>query len=72
MLVLSVLDDNAVNSISLVFFQVWDNMIIESALKTFYGSDISIMIQTIQRNITVIVYLIFLFIYSNDGDTQHR
>ncbi|XP_061367685.1 endonuclease 4-like isoform X1 [Gastrolobium bilobum] len=31
---------------------VWDNMIIESALKTFYGSDLSIMIQAIQRNIT--------------------
>lgn len=31
---------------------VWDNMIIESALKTFYGSDLSVMIQAIQRNIT--------------------
>ncbi|XP_057419977.1 endonuclease 4-like [Lotus japonicus] len=31
---------------------VWDDMIIESALKTFYGSDLSIMIQAIQRNIT--------------------
>ncbi|XP_059623277.1 endonuclease 4 [Cornus florida] len=31
---------------------VWDNMIIESALKTFYGSDLAIMIQAIQRNIT--------------------
>ncbi|KAK7319620.1 hypothetical protein RJT34_04343 [Clitoria ternatea] len=31
---------------------VWDNMIIQSALKTFYGSDLSVMIQAIQRNIT--------------------
>uniref|UniRef100_A0A5B7B4Q8 Aspergillus nuclease S1 n=2 Tax=Davidia involucrata TaxID=16924 RepID=A0A5B7B4Q8_DAVIN len=30
---------------------VWDNMIIESALKTFYGSDLAIMIEAIQRNI---------------------
>jgi len=35
-------------------FQVWDNMIIESALKNFYGSDLSTMIQAIQRNISVI------------------
>ncbi|KEH31142.1 S1/P1 nuclease family protein [Medicago truncatula] len=33
---------------------VWDNMIIESALKKFYGSDLSTMIQAIQRNISVI------------------
>ncbi|KAL2343969.1 hypothetical protein Fmac_005254 [Flemingia macrophylla] len=31
---------------------VWDDMIIQSAVKTFYGSDLSIMIQAIQRNIT--------------------
>uniref|UniRef100_A0A7N0TRU1 Aspergillus nuclease S1 n=1 Tax=Kalanchoe fedtschenkoi TaxID=63787 RepID=A0A7N0TRU1_KALFE len=31
---------------------VWDNMIIDSALKTFYASDLSNMIQAIQRNIT--------------------
>ncbi|KAL8032684.1 hypothetical protein ABFX02_13G112300 [Erythranthe guttata] len=31
---------------------VWDNMIIESALKTFYNSDITTMIQSIQSNIT--------------------
>ncbi|GAU48862.1 hypothetical protein TSUD_85960 [Trifolium subterraneum] len=31
---------------------VWDNMIIESALKKFYGSDLSVMIQAIQRNIS--------------------
>ncbi|KAL0305804.1 UNVERIFIED_CONTAM: Endonuclease 1 [Sesamum radiatum] len=31
---------------------VWDNMIIESALKTFYNSDLTTMIQSIQRNIT--------------------
>ncbi|XP_058215421.1 endonuclease 4-like isoform X2 [Rhododendron vialii] len=31
---------------------VWDNMIIESAVKMFYGSDLSMMIQAIQRNIT--------------------
>ncbi|PIA46203.1 hypothetical protein AQUCO_01500014v1 [Aquilegia coerulea] len=31
---------------------VWDNMIIESAMKTFYNSDLEVMIQAIQRNIT--------------------
>ncbi|KAI5656983.1 hypothetical protein M9H77_25776 [Catharanthus roseus] len=31
---------------------VWDNMIIESALKTFYNSDLMTMIQAIQQNIT--------------------
>ncbi|OMO65081.1 S1/P1 nuclease [Corchorus olitorius] len=31
---------------------VWDTNIIDSAVKTFYGSDLAIMIQTIQRNIT--------------------
>ncbi|XP_022715969.1 endonuclease 4-like isoform X3 [Durio zibethinus] len=34
---------------------VWDTMIIDSAVKTFYGSDLAIMIQTIQRNITMII-----------------
>ncbi|KAK6932499.1 S1/P1 nuclease [Dillenia turbinata] len=31
---------------------VWDNMIIESALKTFYSSNLSNMIQTIQKKIS--------------------
>ncbi|XVF25880.1 hypothetical protein REPUB_Repub13aG0252000 [Reevesia pubescens] len=31
---------------------VWDTMIIDSAVKTFYGSDLATMIQAIQRNIT--------------------
>ncbi|KAJ4703394.1 Endonuclease [Melia azedarach] len=31
---------------------VWDTMIIDSALKTFYGSDLTVMIQSIQKNIT--------------------
>ncbi|PKI77589.1 hypothetical protein CRG98_002043 [Punica granatum] len=31
---------------------VWDNMIIDSALKTFYQSDLTNMIEAIQRNIT--------------------
>ncbi|WCJ26961.1 endonuclease 4 [Euphorbia peplus] len=31
---------------------VWDDMIIDSALKTFYSSDITIMIQSIQKNMT--------------------
>ncbi|XP_051129029.1 endonuclease 4-like [Andrographis paniculata] len=31
---------------------VWDTMIIESAMKTFYGKDLATMIQAIQRNIT--------------------
>lgn len=33
-------------------FQVWDDMIIESALKIFYGADLAVMIQAIQGNIT--------------------
>lgn len=33
--------------------QVWDTMIIESALKTFYSSDLATMIRAIQNNITV-------------------
>lgn len=32
--------------------QVWDDMIIESALKIFYGADLAVMIQAIQGNIT--------------------
>ncbi|CAL5344910.1 unnamed protein product [Camellia sinensis] len=36
---------------------VWDTMIIESALKTFYSKDLSIMIQAIQKNITLMVGL---------------
>ncbi|RYR18696.1 hypothetical protein Ahy_B03g063310 isoform E [Arachis hypogaea] len=36
---------------------VWDDMIIESALKTFYGSDLSTMIQAIQSNITLCTQL---------------
>ncbi|GLU23077.1 hypothetical protein SLE2022_391090 [Rubroshorea leprosula] len=31
---------------------VWDSMIIDSALKTFYGSDLRTMIQAIEKNIT--------------------
>lgn len=37
----------------IILFQVWDTMIIDSALKTYYDSDIAVMIQSIQRNITV-------------------
>lgn len=40
--------------------QVWDNMIIESALKTFYGKDLTTMIQAIQRNITVCLITSFI------------
>ncbi|KAI4308455.1 hypothetical protein L6164_031532 [Bauhinia variegata] len=32
--------------------RVWDDKIIESALKKFYGSDLKVMIQAIQRKIT--------------------
>lgn len=32
--------------------QVWDNMIIESAVKTIYSKDLELMIEAIQRNIT--------------------
>ncbi|KAM1033310.1 hypothetical protein TB2_036314 [Malus domestica] len=31
---------------------VWDNMIIESAVKTYYSKDLAIMIKAIERNIT--------------------
>ncbi|KAJ4831391.1 Endonuclease 4 [Turnera subulata] len=31
---------------------IWDTMIIDSALKTFYGEDLAIMIEAIQSNIT--------------------
>jgi hypothetical protein len=48
------------NLVCLVLFQVWDNMIIESALKKFYGSDLSVMIQAIQRNISVIPIYAFI------------
>ena len=39
-------------------------MIIDSALKTYYNSDIAIMIQAIQRNITVrfSFFLLFMFL----------
>ncbi|KAI4299308.1 hypothetical protein L6164_032777 [Bauhinia variegata] len=43
---------------------VWDNMIIDSALKTFYDSELKVMIQAIQKNITDI--------WSNDvTDWEH-
>ncbi|KAJ0082834.1 hypothetical protein Patl1_10855 [Pistacia atlantica] len=45
---------------------VWDNMIIESALKTFYGSDIAVMIKAIQRNFTVCFSFFLLY---GDRDT---
>ena len=45
--------NNLLDSIKLLLFQVWDDMIIDSALKTFYGSDLEIMIKAIQTNITV-------------------
>jgi len=64
MLIQSIPVNNAVNrlnSVISVLVQVWDDMIIQSALKTFYDSDLSIMIQAIQRNITVsFIFLIFL------------
>ena len=39
-------------------------MIIDSALKTYYNSDLAIMIQAIQRNITVrfSFFLLFMFL----------
>lgn len=45
----------------IILFQVWDTMIIDSALKTYYDSDIAVMIQSIQRNITVC----FSFLHRN-------
>ncbi|RZC46433.1 hypothetical protein C5167_039385 [Papaver somniferum] len=32
--------------------RVWDNMIIETAMKSFYNSDLAIMIESINKNIT--------------------
>lgn len=53
------LGDEGGNSITIRWYKrktnlhhVWDNMIIESALKTFYGKDLTTLIQAIQRNIT--------------------
>ncbi|KAA3455633.1 endonuclease 4-like isoform X2 [Gossypium australe] len=47
---------------------VWDTLIIDTAVKTFYGSDLSTMVRAIQRNITVrrtkhsiFWFLVFLF-----------
>jgi hypothetical protein len=37
----------------LVFFQVWDVSIIETAMKDFYDNDQNTMIDAIQQNITV-------------------
>lgn len=33
--------------------KVWDNMIIESALKTYYNKSLPLMIQALQANLTV-------------------
>ena len=66
MLIQSVPVNNAVNrlnSVVLVLVQVWDDMIIQSALKTFYDSDLSIMIQAIQRNLTVSFIFLILLMY---------
>lgn len=46
-------------------FQVWDTMIIDSALKTFYNSDLATMILAIQRNITV-WFSFFLICYVSE------
>ncbi|XP_057853979.2 endonuclease 4 isoform X1 [Cryptomeria japonica] len=43
---------------------VWDNMIIETAVKDFYGSNLTLMIQGIQANISDI--------WSNDVSTWER
>ena len=40
-------------STTCVLFQVWDTEIIDTALKRFYDSDLNIMIETVQKNITV-------------------
>ncbi|XP_057764601.1 endonuclease 4-like [Salvia miltiorrhiza] len=56
---LGFLGDLGGNSITIRWYRrktnlhhVWDNMIIESALKTFYSNDLSVMTQAIQNNIT--------------------
>lgn len=52
---------NAVSILAylLLYLQIWDTMIIDTSLKTFYDSDLAIMIEAIQRNITV--FFIFSF-----------
>jgi len=48
-------------------------MIIESALKKFYGSDLSTMIQAIQRNISVISSLyLYAFIQMMGIPSIHK
>lgn len=51
---------NAAYAINLILVQVWDTMIIDSALKKFYNSDLSTMVQAIQANITVSFMLYFV------------
>jgi len=39
--------------------KVWDNMIIESALKTYYNKSLPLMIETLQANLTVQSYFLY-------------
>lgn len=56
--------------------QVWDTLIIDTAVKTFYGSDLSTMVRAIQRNITVrrtkhsIFWFFFLPLLSTPMETM--
>ena len=48
--------------IGLIFlnhWKVWDNMIIESALKTYYNKSLPLMIQALQANLTVRCYFLY-------------
>lgn len=44
--------------------KVWDNMIIESALKTYYNSSLPVMIQALQAKLTVPTVLLSLSNFS--------
>lgn len=62
--------EKKVMSLQNIFFQVWDNMIIDSALKTFYQSDLTHMIEAIQRNITVSLFSSKLMSRSQNKNLQ--
>lgn len=50
------------------FLQVWDDMIMESALKKFYNSDLKMLVQSLETNILVGVLPLFLSFNSKKSD----
>jgi len=46
-------------SYDLPMMKVWDNMIIESALKTYYNKSLPLMIEALQANLTVQSYFLY-------------